>query len=68
VAKRTGLAKGDTPLAVEKSLLKNIEKPFLTNAHHWLVLHGRYVCKKRKPDCPECIINDLCEYKNKTIH
>lgn len=66
VANRTGLAKGKTPLEVEKKLLKNVEKQFLPNVHHWLVLHGRYVCIARKPKCPECIINDICEYKHKT--
>ncbi|WP_218814335.1 endonuclease III [Rickettsiella endosymbiont of Dermanyssus gallinae] len=62
VCNRTGLAKGKTPLAVEKTLLKTIPKPYLKNAHHWLVLHGRYTCLARKPKCPECIIQDLCEY------
>ncbi|GGI86850.1 endonuclease III [Legionella impletisoli] len=66
VANRTGLAKGKTPLEVEKKLLNNTEKRFLHNVHHWLVLHGRYVCIARKPKCPECLINDLCEYKYKT--
>ena len=66
VANRTGLATGKTPLAVEQGLLKHIEKEFLQDAHHWLILHGRYVCVARKPHCPECIINDLCEYKAKT--
>jgi len=67
VANRIGLAKGKTPLAVEKDLNKNIDKEFLHDAHHWLILHGRYVCTARKPKCCECIIKDLCEYKNKTI-
>ncbi len=66
VANRTGLAPGKTPLAVEKALLKNVEKEFLHDAHHWLILQGRYVCIARKPRCPECIIRDLCEYKQKT--
>ncbi|WP_133130154.1 endonuclease III [Legionella yabuuchiae] len=66
VANRTGLAKGKTPLEVEKKLLNNVEKRFLPNVHHWLVLHGRYICVARKPKCPECFINDLCEYKDKT--
>ena len=66
VANRTGIAKGSTPLAVEKALEKKIDKPFLQDAHHWLVLHGRYVCVARKPHCPKCIIQDLCEYQNKT--
>ena len=67
VANRTGLASGKTPLAVEHALLKNVEKEFLHDAHHWLILHGRYVCVARKPHCPECIIRDLCEYKDKTL-
>lgn len=67
VANRTGIAKGKTPLEVEKGLLKHVEKEFLTNAHHWLILHGRYICTARKPGCPECIIRDLCEYKCKTL-
>lgn len=66
VANRTGLAPGNTPLAVEQGLVKNIEKEFLHDAHHWLILHGRYVCTARKPHCPECVIRDLCEYKQKT--
>jgi endonuclease III len=66
VANRTGLAHGKTPLAVEQGLLKRIPKEFLKDAHHWLVLHGRYVCVARKPHCPTCLINDLCEYKDKT--
>lgn len=66
VANRIGLAKGKTPLAVEKQLDKNIPAEFKHNAHHWLVLHGRYVCVARKPHCPTCIIRDLCEYKDKT--
>lgn len=68
VCNRTGLAPGKTPLAVEKKLLKVTPKIFLKNAHHWLVLHGRYTCLARKPKCPECIIQDLCEYPNKTNH
>jgi endonuclease-3 len=66
VANRVGLAPGKTPLAVEQALLKNIEPAFLTDAHHWLILHGRYVCTARKPHCGQCIIRDLCEYKEKT--
>lgn len=66
VANRTGLAPGKTPLEVELKLLKVIPKEFLKDAHHWLILHGRYVCKARVPDCPNCIIRDLCEYPNKT--
>ena len=67
VANRTGLAPGKTPLAVEHALLKNIEPEFIQDAHHWLILHGRYVCVARKPHCSECIIRDLCEYKHKVI-
>lgn len=67
VAKRIGLAKGTTPLAVEKELVKVIPPKFLLNAHHWLILHGRYICTARKPKCPECLINDLCEYPDKTV-
>lgn len=66
VANRTGLARGKTPLKVELGLLKHTPKPYLTHAHHWLILHGRYVCKARKPRCPECIVADLCDYKGKT--
>jgi endonuclease-3 len=66
VANRTGLAKGTSPLAIELALLKTIDKEFLTDAHHWLILHGRYVCIARKPKCPQCLIRDLCEYKDKT--
>ena len=65
VANRTGLAVGSTPLMVEHGLLKQVEKEFLQDAHHWLILHGRYVCVARKPHCPECIIRDLCEYTHK---
>ncbi len=64
---RTGLAPGKTPLEVEKKLEKNIPKEFLLHAHHWLILHGRYVCKARKPECARCLINDLCDYKAKEI-
>ena len=66
VANRTGLAPGKTPLEVERKLLKVVPKEFARHAHHWLILHGRYVCKARKPDCPHCIVNDLCAYKAKT--
>lgn len=66
VANRIGIAPGKTVLEVEKNLLKFIAPEFLHDAHHWLILHGRYVCKARKPDCPRCLINDLCEYKEKT--
>jgi len=63
---RTGLAPGKTPLEVEKKLKKNIPSHFLLHAHHWLILHGRYVCKARKPQCGNCLINDLCGYKAKS--
>lgn len=66
VANRTGLARGKTPLEVERKLLKAVPKEFLLNAHHWLILHGRYICKARKPDCPACPIADLCAFKPKT--
>jgi endonuclease-3 len=66
VANRTGLARGKTPLEVERKLLKAVPTEFLQNAHHWLILHGRYICKARKPDCPACPIADLCAYKPKT--
>jgi endonuclease-3 len=66
VANRTGLAPGKTVLAVEKKLLKTVPDEFRIDAHHWLILHGRYTCQARKPKCPECIIADLCEYKFKT--
>lgn len=63
---RTGLAPGKNVLEVEKGLLKNIPPEYLQDAHHWLILHGRYVCTARKPKCPTCLIADLCEYKEKT--
>ncbi len=66
VSNRTGLAPGKTVDAVEKKLLKVVPEPFRKDAHHWLILHGRYVCKARKPDCPHCVIADLCRYKPKT--
>jgi len=65
VANRTGLAPGKTPLAVEKGLVAVIPKPFMRHAHHWLVLHGRYVCTARKPKCPVCPIADLCAWPEK---
>lgn len=66
VANRTGLGPGKTVLAVEKKLLRLVPKEFLHDAHHWLILHGRYTCIARKPKCPACLIQDLCEYKHKT--
>ncbi|HKC43168.1 MAG TPA: endonuclease III [Burkholderiales bacterium] len=66
VANRTGLAPGKTPLEVENRLLKFVPEPYRKNAHHWLILHGRYVCRARMPDCPACLIRDLCEYPKKT--
>lgn len=66
VANRTGLAPGKTPLAVEMKLLKAVPDEYKPNAHHWLILHGRYTCVARKPKCPQCVIADLCEYKHKT--
>jgi endonuclease-3 len=66
VANRTGLAPGEAPLEVEERLLKFVPEPYRKDAHHWLILHGRYVCKARKPDCPQCLIRDLCEYRHKT--
>ena len=66
VANRIGLAKGKTPLALELKLLKSVPSEFRHDAHHWLILHGRYVCKARKPECWRCNIADLCEYKEKT--
>ncbi|MCH8056882.1 MAG: endonuclease III [Proteobacteria bacterium] len=66
LANRTGMAKGKTPLQVELKLLKAVPKEYLHDAHHWLILHGRYTCKARKPNCPECIVRDLCSFRNKT--
>jgi len=66
VANRTGLAPGRTPRAVEEALMRNTPPEFRRNAHHWLILHGRYVCTARSPSCPTCIIRDLCEYPHKT--
>jgi endonuclease III len=67
VGNRTGLAKGATVRVVEDKLLKSVPPEFLLNAHHWLILHGRYVCKARKPDCPNCVVRDLCQFKDKTM-
>ncbi len=66
VSNRTGIAPGKTVLEVEKKLLKFVPKEFLLDAHHWLILHGRYVCQARKPRCGSCRIEDLCEYQHKT--
>lgn len=67
VSNRTGLAPATTPEKVEDKLDKIIPDEFKRHAHHWLILHGRYVCKARKPDCPACVVNDLCAYKDKQI-
>jgi endonuclease-3 len=67
VSNRTGLAPGKTPLEVELKLLKKVPKRFLKDAHHWLILHGRYTCLARRPNCPACPIVDLCEFKAKTV-
>jgi endonuclease-3 len=67
VSNRTGLAPGKDVRAVEDKLEKVVPAEFKHDAHHWLILHGRYVCKARKPDCPNCVIRDLCRYKDKTI-
>jgi endonuclease-3 len=66
ISNRIGLAPGKTPLAVEQKLLKVVPDEFKKDAHHWLILHGRYVCTARTPKCPVCVINDLCEFKKKT--
>jgi endonuclease-3 len=66
VANRTGIAPGKTVREVEEKLLKFVPPEYRRDAHHWLILHGRYVCKARRPDCPGCIIADLCEYRHKT--
>ena len=63
---RTGLAPGKTPREVEERLLKAVPSEFMMHAHHWLILHGRHVCKARKPDCPACTVADLCAFKGKT--
>lgn len=66
VANRTGIAPGKTPLEVELKLEKAVPAAYRRHAHHWLILHGRYVCAARKPDCPRCAIRDLCPYRDKT--
>jgi endonuclease III len=68
VANRTGMARGETPEEVEEKLLKVVPKKYLQHAHHWLILHGRYVCKARRPECPTCIVRDLCGFKEKAKH
>jgi len=67
VGNRTGLAPGKTPLDVEKKLLKVTPAQYAKDAHHWLILHGRYVCKARKPECGRCVVADLCGFKGKTV-
>ena len=67
IANRTGIAPGKNVLEVELKLLKVVPKEFRLDAHHWLILHGRYVCKARKPECTVCTINHLCEFKDKKI-
>jgi endonuclease-3 len=66
VSNRTGLAPGKDVRAVEEKLLKVVPREYMQDAHHWLILHGRYTCKARKPDCPRCVIRDLCRYPDKT--
>ncbi|MFZ1989302.1 MAG: endonuclease III [Alphaproteobacteria bacterium] len=66
VSNRTGLAAGKTPLEVEEKLIRRVPKKYLAHAHHWLILHGRYVCLARKPLCPTCLIADLCKFTDKT--
>jgi len=67
LSNRSGLAPGKTPDAVEQMLEKRVPEKYKLNAHHWLILHGRYVCKARKPACPTCVVQELCAYKAKTI-
>jgi len=67
ISNRTGIARGKNVLDVELKLLKVVPKEFFLDAHHWLILHGRYVCKARKPECASCIINHLCEFKEKNL-
>ena len=68
VSNRTGLAPGKTPLAVEKALLKRVPEEYLLDAHHWLILHGRYTCRARSPRCGECPVLDLCRWKDRKRH
>lgn len=67
IGNRTGIAPGKTPLAVEQKLMKVTPAAYMRHAHHWLILHGRYVCKARKPDCAVCVVADLCRFKGKTV-
>jgi len=67
VSNRTGLAPGKDVLAVELALEKKVPEKFKQHCHHWLILHGRYVCKARKPDCPSCVVSDVCQFKGKTV-
>jgi len=67
IANRTGLAEGKTPLEVERTLNRITPNKFKHHAHHWLILHGRYVCKSRKPNCPNCVVREYCNFKAKTI-
>jgi endonuclease III len=66
VSNRTGLAKGKTPEEVERKLVRYVPARWKPHAHHWLILHGRYICKARKPDCPACVVRDLCAFPDKT--
>jgi endonuclease-3 len=66
VGNRTGLAPGKNPLEVELKLLKRVPEEYRLHAHHWLILHGRYTCKARRPECPRCVVNDLCTFRAKT--
>ena len=67
VCNRTGLAPGKTPLAVELALEKKVPAKYMRHAHHWLILHGRYICKARKPDCSICVVREICQFKGKTL-
>ena len=67
IGNRTGIARGKNVDMVEQGLLKQTPKKYMRHAHHWLILHGRYVCKARKPNCPDCMLSDLCQYKEKTM-
>jgi endonuclease-3 len=67
LANRTGIAKGKNVVEVEKGLLRHIPKEFMVDAHHWLILHGRYICVARKPRCAACLISDLCDFKEKVL-